>query len=41
MTTESLTSTLEERGVVWQAVGFALIGAVSLHLLWVYSDADY
>ena len=37
MTIEGFT-TLEERGIVWQAIGFALIGAVSLT---VYSEADY
>ena len=40
MKIEDLTSTLEERGVVWQGGGFALIGAVSLTLIWVYSEAD-
>ena len=41
MTIEGLTSTLEERGVVWQGSGFALIGAVSLFLLWIYSEAGH
>ena len=41
MTTEGLNSALEERGVVWQGVGFALVGAASLPLLWVYSEADH
>ena len=41
MTIEGLTSTLEERGVVWQGSGFALIGAVSLLLLWIYSEAGH
>jgi len=27
--------------VAWQGSGFALIGAVSLFLLWVYSEADH
>ncbi len=41
MTIKGMTSTLEERGVVWQGVGFALIGAASLPVLWVYSEADH
>ncbi len=41
MTIEGLNSALEERGVVWQGSGFALVGAVSLSLLWVYSEADH
>ena len=38
---DDLTATLEERGVVWQGSGFALIRAISLLLLWVYSEADH
>ena len=41
MSIEEITSTLEERGVIWQAVGFALIGAGSLLVLSVYSEADH
>ena len=41
MTLESVTSTLEERGIVWQGVGFAAIGAISVPLLWIYSEADH
>ena len=41
MTIDELTATLEERGVAWQGSGFALIGAISLFLLWVYSEADH
>jgi len=41
LTIDELTATLEERGVAWQGSGFALIGAVSLFLLWVYSEADH
>ena len=41
MTIEDLTSTLEERGVLWQGSGFALIGAISLLLLSLYSEADH
>lgn len=41
MTIEGFSSALEERGVRWQGVGFALVGAISLPLLWVYSEADH
>ncbi len=41
MTLESVTSTLEERGIVWQGVGFATVGAISVPLLWVYSETDH
>ena len=41
MTLESATSTLEERGIVWQGIGFAAIGAISVPLLWIYSEADH
>lgn len=41
MTIDELTATLEERGVAWQGSGFALIGTISLFLLWVYSEADH
>lgn len=41
MSLESVASTLEERGIVWQGVGFALIGAVSVSLLSVYSEAEH
>ncbi len=41
MQIEEITSTLEERGVTWQAVGFALIGIVSVPVLWIYSGADH
>lgn len=41
MTVESVASSLEERGIVWQAVGFAIIGAISLMLLWVYSESAH
>ena len=41
MTLESVTSTLEERGIVWQGVGFAAIGAISVPLLSIYSEADH
>ena len=41
MTIEGLNSALEERGVIWQGSGFALVGAFSLPLLWIYSEADH
>ena len=41
MTIGGLSSTLEERGLIWQGSGFALIGAVSLLLLSIYSEADH
>ncbi len=41
MSIEGLTATLEERGLIWQGSGFASIGAVSLVLLSVYSEADH
>ena len=41
MTIEEITSSLEERGVAWQAVTFALIGAVTLTALSVYSDSQH
>ena len=41
MTLESVTSTLEERGIVWQGVRFAAIGAISVPLLSIYSEADH
>ena len=41
MQIEEIASTLEERGIAWQAVGFALIGIVSVPLLWIYSEADH
>ena len=41
MTIEEITASLEERGVAWQAVTFALIGAVTLTALSVYSDSQH
>ena len=41
MTVESAALSLEERGIVWQGVGFATVGAISLPLLWIYSEADH
>ena len=39
MQIEEFTSTLEERGFWWQAIGFGLIGAVSVTVLSIYSDS--
>ena len=41
MTLENAASTLEERGIVWQGIGFAAFGALSLPILWIYSEADH
>ena len=41
MSIEGLTATLEERGLIWQGSGFALIGAGSLLVLSVYSEAGH
>ena len=39
MQIEEFTSTLEERGFWWQAIGFGLIGAISVSVLSIYSDS--
>ena len=41
MSIEEITSSLEERGIAWQAVTFALIGAITLAALSVYSDSQH
>ena len=41
MTIEGAASSLEERGIVWQGIGFATIGTISLPLLWIYSETDH
>ena len=41
MQIEEITSALKERGAVWQAVGFAVLGAASTAALSVYSDSDH
>ncbi len=41
MQMEEITSALRERGAVWQAVGFAALGAASTSVLSVYSDSDH
>ncbi len=39
MQIKEFTSTLEERGFWWQAIGFGLIGAISVSVLSIYSDS--
>ena len=41
MQIEEITSSLKERGVVWQAVGFAVVGTASVAALSVYSDSQH
>ena len=41
MQMEEITATLRERGAVWQAIGFAVLGAASTSVLSVYSDSDH
>ena len=41
MQIEEITSALRERGAIWQAVGFAALGAASTSVLSVYSDSDH
>jgi len=41
MQIEEITSAFRERGAVWQAVGFAALGAASTSVLSVYSDSDH
>ena len=41
MTIEGVASSLEERGIVWQGIGFAIVGGISLLLLSVYSEASH
>ena len=41
MQIEEITLSLKERGVVWQAVGFAVFGTASLAALSVYSDSHH
>ncbi|MXZ00249.1 hypothetical protein F4Y93_06215 [Candidatus Poribacteria bacterium] len=38
---EEIASALRERGAIWQAVGFAALGAASTSVLSVYSDSDH
>ena len=39
MQMDELTASLEERGFLWQAFGFGLIGVITLGVLSVYSDS--
>ena len=41
MRVEEITSSLKQRGAVWQAAGFAAVGTASVAALWVYSDSDH
>ena len=41
MQIDGITSSLKERGVVWQSVGFAVFGTASLMALSVYSDSHH
>ena len=40
MQIDEFTSNLEERGFLWQAFGFGLIGAITLTVLSIYSDSS-
>ena len=41
MQVEEITSSLKQRGAIWQAVGFAVVGTATASALWVYSDSDH
>ena len=41
MNLDEITSSLEERGVIWQGIGFALVGAISVPVLSIYSEATH
>ena len=41
MRVEEITSSLKQRGAIWQAAGFAAVGTASVAALWVYSDSDH
>ena len=41
MRVEEITSSLKQRGAIWQAAGFAAVGTASVAMLWVYSDSDH
>ena len=41
MRVEEITSSLKQRGAIWQAIGFAAVGTASVAMLWVYSDSDH
>ncbi len=40
MQIEEITSSLKQRGAIWQAVGFAVVGTASVAALWIYSDSE-
>ncbi len=41
MNLEEITLKLEERGVVWHGVAFALVGVVTTMVLAIYSESDF
>ena len=41
MQIQDITSALKDRGAVWQAVGFALLGTASTATLSIYSDSHH
>ena len=41
MNLEEITLKLEERGVVWHGVAFALVGIVTTMVLAIYSESDF
>ena len=41
MQVEDVTSSLKQRGAIWQAIGFAAVGTATAAALWVYSDSDH
>ena len=41
MRVEEITSSLKQRGAIWQAAGFAVVGTASVAALSVYSDSDH
>lgn len=41
MQVEEIASSLKQRGAIWQAIGFAVVGTASAATLWVYSDSQH
>ena len=41
MQLDEITSSLRQRGAIWQGAGFAVVGVASVAALWVYSDSDH
>ena len=41
MQLDEITSSLRQRGAIWQGAGFAVVGIASVAALWVYSDSDH